>query len=264
MRARGARARAGAGGGRGGAGGAGRGGAWAALGVERGAPAAEVRRAYRRRARKLHPDVNRAPDAAEQFVALQQAYAQCLREAAGAAGGGSGATAGAGTGGAGQWPPGSPPRAGGGPAKPGAARRPAEPEEPFYGFGEFFRDLEADAARAAAAGASAAAPRSSMEELGSIAGGLADELLEFLEEQAGLRPSSEGRADDTGRSGGGRGARADTNTPRAREPPRRPAPPPPPPPPPRAAPAGARRPRSFESLEVDEELQKLKREMGLE
>jgi len=103
-----------------------------------------------------------------------------------------------------------------------------------------------------------------MEELGSIAGGLADELLEFLEEQAGLRPSSEGRADDTGRSGGGRGARADTNTPRAREPPRRPAPPPPPPPPPRAAPAGARRPRSFESLEVDEELQKLKREMGLE
>ena len=218
-----------------------------------------------RRAWELHPDVNRAPDAAEQFVALQQAYAQCLREAAGAAGGGAGAGAGAGAGGGrrGQRPPGSAPRAGGGPAAPGAPRRPAEPEEPFYGFGDFFRDLEADATRAAAPGASAA-PRSSIEELGSIAGGLADELLDFLEEQAGLRPSSEEAGKGSGRHGGGREARTEANAPRARGPPPRSTPPPPPAPPPKAAPRAARRPRSFESLEVDEELQKLKREMGLE
>lgn len=44
------------------------------LGVERGASAEQIRRAYRAKAKALHPDVNRAKDAAELFARLQRAY----------------------------------------------------------------------------------------------------------------------------------------------------------------------------------------------
>lgn len=47
---------------------------YAMLGVAPTASAAEVRRAYRELARRLHPDLNRAPDAAERFAALTRAY----------------------------------------------------------------------------------------------------------------------------------------------------------------------------------------------
>ncbi len=44
------------------------------LGLAAGAGAEDVRIAYRKLARKLHPDVSKAPDAKEQFQRLQQAY----------------------------------------------------------------------------------------------------------------------------------------------------------------------------------------------
>lgn len=44
------------------------------LGVAPTASSVEIRRAYRERARRLHPDVNRAADAAERFAALAEAY----------------------------------------------------------------------------------------------------------------------------------------------------------------------------------------------
>ncbi|HIY83912.1 molecular chaperone DnaJ [Rubneribacter sp.] len=44
------------------------------LGVSRDAGEDEIKKAFRRRARELHPDVNKAPDAEEQFKELNEAY----------------------------------------------------------------------------------------------------------------------------------------------------------------------------------------------
>ena len=47
---------------------------YADLGISRDASAEEIKRAYRRQARKLHPDVNPSEEAAEQFKKVGQAY----------------------------------------------------------------------------------------------------------------------------------------------------------------------------------------------
>lgn len=44
------------------------------LGVSRDADEAEIKKAYRRRARELHPDVNRSPNAEDEFKELNEAY----------------------------------------------------------------------------------------------------------------------------------------------------------------------------------------------
>ena len=44
------------------------------LGVSRDATEADIKKAFRRKARELHPDVNKAPDAEDQFKELNEAY----------------------------------------------------------------------------------------------------------------------------------------------------------------------------------------------
>jgi molecular chaperone DnaJ len=47
---------------------------YADLGVARDASPEEIKRAYRKAARRLHPDVNPGPEAEEQFKKVSQAY----------------------------------------------------------------------------------------------------------------------------------------------------------------------------------------------
>mmetsp|Transcript_37960 Transcript_37960/g.109539 ORF Transcript_37960/g.109539 Transcript_37960/m.109539 type:complete len:400 (-) Transcript_37960:202-1401(-) len=47
---------------------------WSVLGVPRGSSATDVKRAYRKRALKEHPDVNKAPDATARWQRLSNAY----------------------------------------------------------------------------------------------------------------------------------------------------------------------------------------------
>jgi curved DNA-binding protein len=53
---------------------------YAALGVERGASADEIRKAYRRLAQKYHPDVSKEPGAEQKFKEVAEAY-QTLKDA---------------------------------------------------------------------------------------------------------------------------------------------------------------------------------------
>src|SRR3954470_8864864 len=52
---------------------------YAALGVERGASAAEIKKAYRRLAQKYHPDVSKEPEAEARFKEIAEAY-QTLKD----------------------------------------------------------------------------------------------------------------------------------------------------------------------------------------
>ena len=44
------------------------------LGVDKNASEEEIKKAYRKLARKYHPDVNKAPDAEEKFKEVKEAY----------------------------------------------------------------------------------------------------------------------------------------------------------------------------------------------
>ena len=48
---------------------------YAVLGVSKDAAKKEIQKAFQQKARKLHPDVNKEPDAEERFKEVSEAYA---------------------------------------------------------------------------------------------------------------------------------------------------------------------------------------------
>lgn len=142
----------------------------------------EIKSAYKKAALKYHPDVNKAPDAAERFNEVKSAY-QTLSDPDARrrydllrAGGGARAR------------PSDPFSSGfGARARPnpnpttGAGRASARSqEEPFYGFSDFWRDVEKEFEAFEKSRPDPGKPRTLWEELGT----LGEEFVDFLEESA--------------------------------------------------------------------------------
>ncbi|CAK0744147.1 hypothetical protein CVIRNUC_001525 [Coccomyxa viridis] len=163
------------------------------LGVSKDADLKQIKQAFKRKALKLHPDVNTAPDAKERFMECKHAY-QALSDTRQRSRYDREQRGGSGVGGF-NWDD---------VVSSGARSRQAA-EEAFYGFGDFFRDLDRDREeRRKRKGKEQ--PMSLWEELSDIG----EEFVEFLEKEIGLGPPeanssrSQARASAQERSGAAR------------------------------------------------------------
>ena len=107
------------------------------LGIPRAATMKEVKTAYRKKALKLHPDVNKAPDARDRFMECKNAYQEILERENGGGGsraGGFGGSSSSSWGGAssGGWGSST---SGGQQQRRGSS---SNPPEDFYGLGTCF------------------------------------------------------------------------------------------------------------------------------
>lgn len=196
------------------------------LGVSRGATLKDIKRAYRKKALKLHPDVNKLPDAKEKFMECKQAYQELL-DGDGRRGYTGGSREGAGRGRTSSTSASS--RSSSSSWDYGREKRRQEAEE-FYGLGDLFRDLEKEWQKARPGDGE---PKSLWEELADVG----EELVEFLE-----RNLPEDRSPDDLR------VYADTREGKPR---------------PSASSASSPASPKKKSTSVDEELAELKRRMGL-
>ena len=173
---------------RAGPGGAGGGDLYALLNVPPTATKKEIKAAYKKAALKFHPDVNKAPDAAERFNEVKQAYQTLSDEDSRRRydtlrGGGFG-----GFGGFGNTENKGRSRETSRERSPGGARRRSssssrgtrEEDEPFYGFSDFWSDMEKEFEAFEKKRPDPGRPRTLWEELEA----LGEELVDFLEESA--------------------------------------------------------------------------------
>ncbi|EAZ29104.1 uncharacterized protein [Oryza sativa Japonica Group] len=176
--------------------GAGRGGRgespYDVLGVPPSAPPEEIKRAYRRLALKFHPDVNKEPNAQEKFLRIKHAYNTLMNSESRSkyASTSSNTYYSSRTYGK-------------------SSTTSADEEEPFYGFGDFLRDLQAEFQNWEAGLNSEQKPKSLWEELAAIG----EEFVEFLENELKIDDSSdaEDNANDPYTQSGGKN-KQDVNT----------------------------------------------------
>ena len=206
------------------------------LGVPRGATMKDIKRAYRKKALKLHPDVNKASNAKEQFMECKQAYQELIdgnerRTYGGGVGGQSGRSSSWGRSSSSS----SSSSSSGSSGMSGSTRdynyreKSQQEQEEFYGLGDLFRDLENEWQKSRPRNGE---PKSLWEELADIG----EEFVEFLEKNI---PEERSRDD--------RWEYAETQ----RQSPSSSTPPRPPPPP------------EKKTISVDDELAEMKRRMGL-
>lgn len=151
------------------------------LGVKRGADARTIKAAYRKKALKLHPDVNKAPDAKEQFMAAKAAF-QTLSDAPQGRASSTRQQQSSSSSNGYDWgnPFGRSPNTGGYQSTTGDFKYKKQEEEPFYGFTEFFEDLDKE--RSDRRKRRNKTDSSLWEELSDIG----EEFVEFLENELGF------------------------------------------------------------------------------
>lgn len=164
-----------------------RGDLYGLLGISPTATKAEIKSAYKKAALKWHPDVNKAADATSRFNDVKNAY-QTLADADTRrrydtlrnSGGGGGSTSGWGS---------NPFGSGGGRSERNptgstfsstSSSRSQKPDDPFYGFSDFWADMEKEFGEFESQRPKNAKPRSLWEELEA----LGEEFVDFLEEAA--------------------------------------------------------------------------------
>ena len=158
---------------------------YALLNVPSTATKKEIKAGYKKAALKFHPDVNKAPDAAERFNEVKRAYQTLSDEDSRRRydtlrGGGF-----EGFGTNGRWRETSSSRTSGAQrrssSEPSGSRGTrADEDEPFYGFSEFWSDVEKEFQAFENQRPDLGRPRTLWEELEA----LGEELVDFLEESA--------------------------------------------------------------------------------
>lgn len=143
------------------------------LGVQRNSTIKEIKQAFRRKALQLHPDVNKAPNAKEQFMECKNAYQEIIDARKVSSSGTERSTSSTGRRHSGnRW---EPPHSA---SQVNKDKEKGEAEE-FYGFADLFRDLESEWKNKTK---TSNEPKDLWEELADIG----EEFVEFLEKGIGI------------------------------------------------------------------------------